>query len=232
PDGYDISPDGTEVCFTSNHSGGSRVAWTTNNDLFLVSAQGGEARNITKDNPGSDASPQYSPDGRYIAYTSQARDGYESDLLRLRVYDRQTGSIKDLTTGFDQWVSSFAWAPDSDNIYFTAPEHAQQPVFKTSVSKPKVEKVLGGMNDELQVTPDGNSLVLTRSSLTQPAGIFRVPASGGTPLPLTNANAALLVELDLNPAESVTTQGALGAEIQSLLLKPPGFDANTKYPAI
>ena len=232
PDGYDISPDGTEVCFTSNHSGGSRIAWTTNNDLFLVSTQGGEAKNITKDNPGSDASPQYSPDGRYIAYTSQARDGYESDLLRLRVYDRQTASIKDLTTGFDQWVSSFAWAPDRNNIYFTAPEHAQQPVFKTSVSKPKVEKVLGGMNDDVQVAPDGKSLLLTRSSLTQPAEIFRVPASGGTPVPLTSANAALLAELDLSPAESVATQGALGAEIQSLLVKPPAFDANKKYPAI
>jgi len=232
PDGYDISPDGTEVCFTSNRSGGSRIAWSTNNDLFLVSTQGGEARNITKDNPGSDASPQYSPNGRYIAYTSQARDSYESDLLRLRVYDRQTGSIKDLTTGFDQWVSSFAWAPDSDTIYFTAPERGQQPVFKTSVSKSKVEKVLDGMNDDLQVAPDGKSLLLTRSSLAQPAEIFRVPASGGTPVPLTSANAALLAELDLNPAESVATQGALGTEIQSLLVKPPAFDANKKYPAI
>jgi len=232
PDGYDISPDGTEVCFTSNRSGGSRIAWTTNNDLFFVSAQGGEAKNITKDNPGSDASPQYSPDGRYIAYTSQARDGYESDLLRLRVYDRQTGSIKDLTTGFDQWVSSFAWAPDSDTIYFTAPERAQQPVFKTSVSKPKVEKVLGGMNDDLQVTPDGNSLVLTRSSLTQPAEIYQVAVSGGTPTQLTHTNDSLIAELDMNPAESVTTPGALGAEIQSLLVKPPAFDASKKYPAI
>jgi dipeptidyl aminopeptidase/acylaminoacyl peptidase len=232
PDGYDISPDGTEVCFTSNRSGGSRIAWTTSNDLFLVSSQGSEAKNITKDNPGSDASPQYSPDGRYIAYTSQARDGYESDLFRLRIYDRQTGSIKDLTSGFDQWVSSFAWAPDSDTIYFTAPERSQQPVFKTSVSKPKVEKVLGGMNDEVQVTPDGHSLVLTRSSLTQPAEIYRAAVSGGAPAQLTHANDSLMAELDMNPAESVMTPGALGADIQSLLVKPPGFDASRKYPAI
>jgi dipeptidyl aminopeptidase/acylaminoacyl peptidase len=232
PDGYDISPDGTEVCFTSNHWGGSRIAWTTNNDLFLVSTQGGEAKNITRDNPGSDASPQYSPDGRYIAYTSQARDGYESDLFRLRVYDRQTGSIKDLTTGFDQWVSSFAWAPDSDTIYFTAPEHSQQPVFKTSVSKPMVEKVLSGMNDEAQVTPDGNWLVLTRNSLTQPVEIYRVAVSGGAPAQLTHANDSLMAELDMNPAESVMTPGALDAEIQSLLVKPPGFDPSRKYPAI
>jgi dipeptidyl aminopeptidase/acylaminoacyl peptidase len=232
PDGYDISPDGKEVCFTSNRSGGSRIAWTTNNDLFLVSTQGGEAKNITKDNLGSDASPQYSPDGRYIAYTSQARNGYESDLLRLRVYDRQTGSIKDLTTGFDQWVLSFAWAPDSDTIYFTAPESARQPVFKTSVSQPKVEKVLDGMNDEQQVMPDGKSLVLTRSSLTQPQEVYRVAVSGGTPTQLTHANDVLISGLAMNPAESVNTPGALGAQIQSLLVKPPGFDPSNKYPAI
>jgi dipeptidyl aminopeptidase/acylaminoacyl peptidase len=233
PDGYAISPDGREVCYTSNHSQPpSSVAWTTNNDLYLVSAQGGEARNITKDNPGSDASPQYSPNGRYIAYTSQARNGYESDLFRLRVYDRETHEIKDLTTGFDQWVESFAWAPDSDTIYFIAPDHAEDPIFKTSVSHPKVEKVLGGSNDALSITPDGKSLIFTHSTLTQPAEVHRASVSGGTATQLTHANDALLAELDMNPAEFVNTQGALGAEIQNLLVKPPGFDSSRKYPAI
>ena len=41
PDGYAISPDGTEVCYTSNRPGGSRTAWSTNNDLYLVPARGG-----------------------------------------------------------------------------------------------------------------------------------------------------------------------------------------------
>ena len=249
PDGYAISPDGSEVCYTSNHSQPpSSIAWTTNNDLFLVSAQGREARNITKDNPGSDAAPQYSPNGRYIAYTSQARDGYESDLFRLRVYDRETGKIKDLTPGFDQWVASFTWAPDSDTIYFIAPDHAEDPIFKTSVSNPTVQKVLGGSNDELGVAPDGKTLVFTHSTLTQPAEIYRASGSEhfeartselkpeGTLPPsaqqLTHANDALLADLDMNPGESVTTRGALGAEIQSLLVKPPGFDPGRKYPAI
>src|SRR5436309_1127408 len=163
PDGYAISPNGTEVCYTSNRTG--HPAWTTNNDLYLVSAYGGEAKDITADNPGSDASPQYSPNGRYIAYTSQARNGYESDLFRLRVYDRETGRVKDLTEGFDQWVEAFAWAPDSDTIYFLAPDHTETPVFRTSVSHPKVEKVLDGYNAELQLAPDGKSLVISRTSL-------------------------------------------------------------------
>ncbi len=233
PDGYAISPDGSEVCFTSNRTGRTgHPAWTTNNDLYLVPTSGGEAKNITKNNPGSDASPQYSPDGRYIAYTSQARDGYESDLFRLRVYDRQSGSVKDLTMGFDQWVVSFAWAPDSDTIYFTAPERAEQPIFKTSVSRAKVQKVLDGYNDDLQATPDGKALIFTRTSLIQPQEIYRVSTSGGELNPITHANDVLLAELDLHPAESVNTKGALDAQIHSLLVKPPGFDANKKYPAL
>ncbi|HZP02581.1 MAG TPA: S9 family peptidase [Terriglobia bacterium] len=230
PDGYAISPDGSEVCYTSNRTG--KPAWSTNNDLYLVSVNGGEAKNITKNNPGSDASPQYSPDGRYIAYTAQAREGYESDLLRLRVYDRPTGQIKDITPGFDQWVNSFTWAPDSDTIYFTAPERARNPIFKTSVSRPRVEKVAEGSYDDVDVTPDGKTLIVTRSSLTQPAELYRLPVAGGKATQLTHANDALLAELDLNAAESVTTEGASGAEIQSLLVKPPAFDPARKYAAL
>jgi dipeptidyl aminopeptidase/acylaminoacyl peptidase len=232
PDGYAVSPDGSEVCYTSNQPAGSRTAWSTNNDLFLVPAAGGEAKNITKDNPGSDAAPQYSPDGRYIAYTSQARDGYESDLIRLRVYDRQTGKVKDLTPDFDQWVNSFTWALDNDTIYFTAPERGRQPLFKTSASRPKVEKVLEGVVEDFQVTPDGKALVVTRSSLTQPSEIYRAAVSGGTATQLTHANDALMAELDLNPTEDITTKGALGAQIHNLLVKPPGFEASKKHPGL
>ncbi|HYT32486.1 MAG TPA: S9 family peptidase, partial [Thermoanaerobaculia bacterium] len=115
-----------------------------------------------------------------------------------------------------------------DTIYFTAPEQGEQPVFKTSVSNPKVERVMGGFNDELQATADGK-LVFTRTSLTQPTEIYRGSASGVGVARVTHASDALLAELDMNPAEFVTTKGALNAEVQSLLVKPPGFDPTRKY---
>jgi dipeptidyl aminopeptidase/acylaminoacyl peptidase len=248
PDGYAISPDGKEVCYTSNHSQPlSSAAWTTNDDLFLVSADGGQAKNITAPNPGSDASPQYSPNGRYIAYTSQATNGYESSLFRLRVYDRETGHIKDLTTGFDQWVLSFAWAPDSDTLYFIAPEGIEQPIFKTSVSHPQVTKVLDGYNDELSVA-SGGKLVFTHQSLTQPPEIYtyqlpgrattrdgRVKLESETESRLsqiTHMNSAVMATIAMNPGESAKTPGALGAQIESILVKPPHFDPNKKYPGL
>ncbi len=62
----------------------------------------------------------YSPDGKYIAYRSQLRGGYESDRFRLMLYERATGKITDMTPNFDRWVDSMAWSPDSKTIYFTA----------------------------------------------------------------------------------------------------------------
>ena len=94
-DDYAFSPDGQEICYASNHD--KNPAASTNNDLWIVPVSGGTAKNITADNPASDSSPLYSPDGRYIAYRAQQRPGYESDRFRLMLYDRKTGEKKNLT---------------------------------------------------------------------------------------------------------------------------------------
>ncbi len=98
-DDYAFSPDGQEICYTSNHD--KVEATSTNNDLWIVSVNGGTAKNITADNPASDSTPLYSPDGKYIAYRAQQRPGYESDRFRLMLYDRKTGpEVMSLAEGF------------------------------------------------------------------------------------------------------------------------------------
>ncbi len=78
-------------------------------------------QNITADNPASDSTPLYSPDGKYIAYRAQQRPGYESDRFRLMLYDRKTGKQKrSYREDFDRWVGGFTWAPDSSRLYFVS----------------------------------------------------------------------------------------------------------------
>ncbi len=113
-DDYAFSPDGQEICYASNHD--KNPAASTNNDLWIVPVTGGQAKNITADNPASDTSPLYSPDGRYIAYRAQQRPGYESDRFRLMLYDRKTGEKKNLTENFDKWVGSFSWLPEFEGL--------------------------------------------------------------------------------------------------------------------
>src|SRR5215813_5892289 len=102
---YDFSPDSSEITFVSNHD--KTPASSTNNDLWSLSLtdRSAKPRNITASNPAYDGSPKYSPDGRYIAYRMQKRPGYESDLFRLAVYERSTGTSTVLTESkFNNWI--------------------------------------------------------------------------------------------------------------------------------
>src|SRR3981081_1454047 len=134
-DDYAFSPDGQEICYTSNHD--KVEATSTNNDLWIVPVNVGadassaqvsaQTKNITADNPASHSPPLYSPDGEDIAYRAQQRPGYESDRFRLMLYDRKTGEKKDVTKDFDHWVGTLTWAPDSNTIYFSA-DHEGKPL--------------------------------------------------------------------------------------------------------
>jgi dipeptidyl aminopeptidase/acylaminoacyl peptidase len=134
-DNYAFSPDGQEICYTSNHD--KVEATSTNNDLWIVPVNAGTdgargaPKNITADNPASDSTPLYSPDGKYIAYRAQQRPGYESDRFDLMLYDRKTGKKRNLTgdEDFDHWVGGIAWASDSSQIFFAAEEEGSQPIF-------------------------------------------------------------------------------------------------------
>ena len=194
---YAFSPDGQELCYTSNHD--KIEATSTNNDLWIVPVSGGPAKNITADNPASDSTPLYSPDGKYIAYRAQKRSGYESDRFRLMLYDRKTGEKKNLTEEFDRWVGTFAWTPDSKRIYFSSEDAGEAPVYAVALNPtdsgvqrdnggpassvwPPIKNqiaLLRGFNDDLVLTPNGKSLLFTRMSIEQPSGIFVAGSSAG-----------------------------------------------------
>ncbi len=125
PDDYAISPDCKEVCYSMNAD--PAQATSTNADLFVVPIAGGESIKITI-NPGADSSPQYSPDGKWLAYRSQARGGYESDRWRLVVLERATGKTNMLTDSLDRPVQSFTWSPDSNALFFTALDRGRQAI--------------------------------------------------------------------------------------------------------
>src|SRR3954468_16930547 len=125
-DAYAWSPDSKEIAYTSDIS--EVEATSTNSDLFTVDVESGKSKQITT-NKGSDSTPLYSPDGKYIAYRAQFRGGYESDRFRLMLYERAAGKSTNLTEKFDRWVDSTAWTPDSKAVYFTAEDRGEAPIY-------------------------------------------------------------------------------------------------------
>ena len=247
PDEYSFSPDGCEVAYTANLD--PVEALSTNKDIFLVPVSGSpaapasgtpnKARKLTS-NLAWDATPVYSPDGRYIAYRAMRRPGYEADRFRLMLYDRKTGRHINLTETYDRSVGFLVWSPDSSRVYFGTGDRATQPILAIDVTGGEPRPVVtGATNGELSITPDGSTLVFTRNSMERPNEIFRAPAPGATsnatiaePQPVTRLNEPLLADTHLSAPEPFTFTGAGGTPIHAWLLKPPGFDPGRKYPVI
>jgi len=246
-DDYAFSPDGQEICYASNHD--KNPAASTNNDLWLVPVNVGAdassaqiiamTKNITADNPASDSTPLYSPDGKYIAFRAQQRPGYESDRFRLMLYDRKTGEKKNLTEDFDGWVGTTAWAPDSSNIYFNTFKDGMVPVYSLSLASPKptlIPITNASTADDLAFARDGRNLFFTNNSVEEPVAIYRLNACGVhcgravSPMKLTHFNDSLLSQISMSPLTSFWFTGAHGDKVQGFLVKPPNFDPNKRYP--
>jgi dipeptidyl aminopeptidase/acylaminoacyl peptidase len=245
---YAWSPDGKELAFTAEPS--SDAAWSTNTDIWVVPSDGGDPKNLTESNKGADAQPAYSPDGRWLAYVSQERPGFESDQWVLTLRDRQTGQLTAPTKAFDRPVQSFAWDPSSPRTIVAAIDHdGTLPIVGFQVGEdgslqgaPRIDAMAltrGGASSSFSLSPKGRSLVFVRSRATQPAELERleygsIPASSAATQPskLSNHNAQLMADLDVQPAEAFEFSGADGDPVHGWLIRPPGFDLGKKYPVV
>src|ERR1700733_4615825 len=231
PDDYAISPDGTEVCFAMNTD--EIPAAGTNNDLFVVPIQGGQSHKITG-NPGANNSPLYSPDGKYLAYRSQARPGYESDRWRLFILERSSGKLTIPTDAIDRSVNSFTWSPDSKRLFFTVEDRGHQAIQFVGLDGAGARIAVTGNNtlDDMQFSADGKTIVFTRQSGDSPAEICKAMSTGGAAIPLTHLNDDLLAQYQLTSLEDFWVTGAENTQVQSFIVKPPDFNPSRKYPAL
>lgn len=228
--GYNFSPDSKELCYVSNHS--KHPEASTNADLFLVPVTGGEAKNITGNNPAWDGSPIYSPDGKYIAYRKQLIPGYESDKFNIALYNRQTGESIILTDNFDNWINDFNWNADSKSIYFTGEVTGNQPVFNIDITTKAIKPVSGEKSIFSFDMDKKGFLYYTASSVGKPTELYRLKLSDKKIAQLTSFNQELENTVDIRPADTLWVAGADGIKTEVFIVKPHNFDPNKKYPLI
>ena len=228
---YAVSPDSTEVCYTMNSDPVPAVS--TNADLFVVSIEGGEPKQVTT-NPGADLDPHYSPDGKMLAYRSQARAGYESDRWRLMALERASGKLTSVTEALDRSIDSFAWSPDSSRIFFTAEDRGRRAIQMIAASGGATRVIVNGASsmDDVQLSADSKMMIFVQQSGSAPVEIYRAASSGGPPVALTHLNDELLAPYALTPLEEFWVDAPDKAHIHSFLVKPPGFVESQKYPVL
>jgi dipeptidyl aminopeptidase/acylaminoacyl peptidase len=225
-----FSPDSSEICFsryTENES------TTANSDLYTIPVDGGPVKQITT-NKGTDTTPVYSPDGKYIAYVATLRPDATTDITRAFLYDRKTGESRNLTESLDRGVSSTVWSPDSKLLYITYEDEGLVPVSQLDPASGKVTKIFSeGVSGNIQVPKDSSFLVFTNMNFSQPVEIFRMDLNARSkPAQLTFENKDVLKEIQFGEYSSFTFTGAHGEPVQCWQVKPPDFDPNKKYPLV
>src|SRR5438034_4890508 len=169
-----VSPDGRETVVAMH--GDTSVADNTNVDLFVVGT-GGKLRPIIT-NAGADNTPRYSPDGKWLAYLSMERAGFEADRLRLMLVGRSDGRTGgpsvEATKGWTLSVGSHIWCPDSKCVYAVVEERGRDNIYRIDLPSFRRSLALGGggVNTDIQVMPDGRGLLYLHQSNTQPNEIW------------------------------------------------------------
>ena len=245
------SPDSKYFAYTAKKD--SDYALNTNSDIYIVDlnnickctqekpcqanaiAKCFTTENLTAGMPGYDKVPSYSPDGKWIAFASQQRAGFESDKIRIMLYNRLTKEMTELTQNLDQWVEEYVWSPDSKKIYAVATDSGVNGLFVLHIETKywtRLSKGFWNYGGGLDITKDGKTLIFGKTNVNNPLEIYSMNLATGKETKLTHLNDETLKYIRPVKVESRWFAAEDGKKIQSWVIYPPDFDSTKKYPMI
>ncbi len=274
------SPDSKTVAYTCRKKTGLAYSISTDSDIFLYDVLTSQTRNLCKpegykepkidptksmkyqavnapenlkNNPGYDQNPKFSPDGKYVAWLSMARNGYESDRQRLCVYNLSTGEKKYLTETFDSNVDDFCWSDNNDAlIYFIGVWHATENLYAVNW-KGELKQMFATVTPQsgsgtqagnpwadfgaIQLMNNGKQLLMERHSFTAPADLYVVTPNFKRPqntaiTQITFENKHITDQMAIPSVEQRWVTTTDGKQMLVWVVLPPNFDKTKKYPTL
>ena len=229
------SPDGAWIAFTSNRTGTTArdAGWSDNTDIFLVPSDSGAERRLTH-GEGPDNSPEWSPDGRHIAYLSSDHRNNSANQMDLKVIPVAGGDPVNLTRDFDWSASNPEWSKDGRYIYFSAAQGLTSNLYRIAASGGEPTRVALGDDfvfSGFQTTADGRRWLVSGGTLAAPGIVYLTDADGKQPRRILEEHDRL-TGFQLARAEPITWKGADNWEIEGILTYPLGYQPGQRYPTI
>ena len=228
----DWSPNGKTIAYTCRKKTGKEYALSTNSDIYFYNVETKKTENKTQGMMGYDQNPVFSPDGKWLAWESMERDGYEADKNRLFVMNLQTGEKTDMSANFDQNSSNLVWSSDSKNLYFVSCWHALTQVYRLDLASKKITQVTKGVQDYAFVAEAKDMLIGMKHSMSKPDEIYTINPKTGIETELSFLNKPILDQLTLSKVEERWIKTTDNKEMLTWVIYPPHFDPNKKYPTI
>lgn len=226
------SPDGKIIAYTCRKKTGKEYSLSTNSDIYFYSIETGKTENKTEGMMGYDLNPIFSPDGKWLAWESQERDGYESDKSRLFLLNLETGEKSDQTVDFDQNSNALTWSAGSKSIFFVSCWHALTQIYRLDVADRKITPVTNGVHDYAFVAEAKDKLIGIKHSISKPDEIYTIDPQTGAEAELSFLNKPILDQLTMGKVEERWIKTTDNKQMLTWVIYPPHFDPNKKYPTI
>ena len=226
------SPDGKMIAYTCKKLSGKDYAISTNSEIYLYDLATKSTTNLTEGMPGYDKYPVFSHNGKFLAWMSMATPGYESDKMRLFVYNFETNEKKDLTAQFDQNASEYQWSADDKKIFFTTDIRGTKQIYSINVETNFIKPITQGKHDINTFKLVGNTMVASKMSMKMASELFNVNSETGEMQALTQINKNIYDKVAMGESREHWIKTVDGKQMLVWLIYPPNFDSTKKYPAI
>lgn len=226
------SPDSRWIIYTCRKLHGTEETQSTNSDLYAYEMKSGKTLNFTEDLKGYDREPVWSPDGKYLVWTSLARAGYEADRSRLMLLNVQTQQREEITAGWTYEAYNPVWAPDSRSLYFVSAEDFTHQIYQIGIDDKKIRRITSGTHDYTAIKAAGTDIVATRTSMVNPAELYAVNPKSGATRQLTHVTDEVWKDLSKPTVDRRSVKTFDGKDMNVWLVLPPNFDAKKKYPTL
>lgn len=226
------SSDSKAIAYTCKKLKGKDASLSTNSDIYFYNIETAETINLSDGIMGFDVSPVFSPDGKWVAWESMERDGYESDQVRLFLMNLASGEKIYASKGFDQNVGGLTWSNDSKKIYFTSDWHGAFQIYSYNLKKEEINQITEGLQDYRSVAPANKVLIAAKQTMSLPTEIFSIKEKNGESTQISFTNKDLLGKLKMGNVEERWMKTADDKDMQVFVIYPPNFDATKKYPTL
>ncbi len=232
---FDWSPDGRSLVYSASQAGEYLENWRSR--LYTVPAEGGPS-SVLVGRDGMNSEPRFSPDGRFVAFTSTGGLPRLISSAGLHLVSAAGGEPRPLT-GPDTWVREVCWEPSSRSLLFVPNEATgrggermfEQPIFRVDLEG-KTEVVSPGVVAfSLSASADGSRIAFRSVGPRDAGDVATMDLKSKASRTLTRVNPQL-EELEIGPLEVLSWQSFDGMEIWGMLVTPPGLPPGTRIPLV
>ena len=225
---YTWAPDGQSLVLSARTADRTEP-WSTNFDLYRVSADGsGAAENLTAGNPAWDTGAVFG-DANTLYYRAMKRPGFEADRFGLMAMDLATGERREIAPGWDRSAGSVVVSEDGETLYVTAQDTGEHPLFAVHVDSGGVTEIIGDGSIG-SVSLAGGTLAFTRATLASGAQVFVGGINGAPERAITPSAADMLPEVGFGAFEQFTFNGWNNETVHGYVVKPWNYEEGRKYP--